>query len=824
MLWEIHALLPLRTHPVLPIDAILPALLASLATSPSVVLEAPPGAGKTTRVPPALLPHVPGEIIVLEPRRIAARLAAHRVADEHGEPIGETIGYQVRFEEKSGPRTRLRFVTEGILTRRLISDPQLRGVSAVVLDEFHERHLDGDLALALLKHLQQTTRRDLRLIVMSATLEADPVARFLGNCPVLRSQGRLFPIDVRHAPYSPDPLSEQVRRAVDSLTDERRSGHMLVFLPGLAEIRRAMSACGDLAQRNGLTLLPLHGDLSPAEQDRAVNPGAPGERKVIFSTNVAETSVTVEGVNAVIDTGLARMVSVSAWNGLPSLRVGRISKASATQRAGRAGRTSPGVVLRLYPEADFSLRPDHDTPEILRADLTQLLLTLRASGVAHPGDLHWLDAPPEAAVAAAETLLSRLGAAGDRAAQLARLPVAPRLAALVLAAEARGVGEDGCRAAALLGAGIRPQSTDLLAALDEPADSRVRQHLTQLRRAARPRPQSAPNDDALLMAVLAAFPDRVARRRSGAQVLLSNGNSAEIAANDGPRSTRNAAASHPTAPAYEFMVALEAETRDDKPLPLIRLTARIEPEWLLDLFPDRIADTSATVWNRSAERAEQVNTLRYDALVLDETRGPAPPAAAAALLAEKALDGGLDGLASFADRDALVNLLARLHFAGLATPGNDTPDLTAAVTAFCAQNDLRSFADLRSAGPALLASLEAAAGARQLAQLAPATVRLPSGRHTPVHYDEGKPPWIASRLQDFFGVRETPRVGRERTPLVVHLLAPNHRALQTTTDLAGFWQRLYPQVRKELMRRYPRHSWPEDPLTAEPTARPLPRK
>lgn len=776
----------MTSKPTLPVDELLPQIVASLEHTPNLVLEAAPGAGKTTRVPPALLNLVRGEVIVLEPRRIAARLAARRVAAERGEEVGETIGYQVRFEDRTSPRTRLRFVTEGVLTRRLISDPQLKEVDAVVLDEFHERHLDGDLALALLKRLQQT-RPELRLVVMSATLDAAPVAHFLGDCPVLRSQGRAFPLTVRHLPYSPDPLGAQVRRAVEQLNREGETGHILTFLPGLAEIRRAQRECEPLAHAAGMLVLPLHGDLPPAEQDRAVSPSR--QRKLLLATNVAESSVTVEGVTAVIDSGFARFASYSPWTGLPTLRVGRVSKASARQRAGRAGRTGPGQVLRLFPEEDFSLRNEQDPPEILRADLAHLVLTLRALGL-HANDLEWLDAPPPESLQTAESLLTALGAEGEMARRLARFPVAPRLARIVVEAVDRGVAEAGCRAAALLGLNARLEKTDLLEALetrlDPPTAARWRQHTDQLLRAAGPRRESRDDDQALLLSVLAGFPDRVARRRAGNQIFLANGVSAELAG---------------TPPQYEFLLALDAEERDDKPQPLVRLTARLEPEWLLDLFPDRVLERTTVEWQRNGERVEQVSALVYDKLTLEESRVPATGDAAAALLAEKALEAGLE---RFLDAEALENFRERVRFAGL-----QLPSPAEALQELC--TGLRSFAELREAASGLLPLLESKLDTRRLQELAPTTLRLPSGRQTRVHYEADRPPWIASRLQDFFGMTETPRLGPERTPVVIHLLAPNQRAVQTTTDLAGFWQRLYPTVRRELMRRYPRHQWPEKP-------------
>ncbi len=770
--------------PALPVDAILPAIVESLELQPNLVIVAPPGAGKTTRVPPAFLGLVSGDVVVLEPRRIAARLAARRVASELGEPLGGTVGYQVRFEEAIGPRTRLRFVTEGVLTRRLLSDPQLKGVDAVVLDEFHERHLESDLALALLKRLQRT-RRDLRIVVMSATLDADPVAQYLYGCPIVKSEGKLFDLSIRHLPYSPEPLEARVRDALELLVDSGHSGDTLVFLPGAVEIRRAMRACDAIARRANLLVLPLHGSLPPKVQDRALSPAS--QQKAILATNVAESSITVEGVTAVIDSGLTRFATYSPWSGLPTLQVGRVSKASAKQRAGRAGRTAPGRVLRLYTEEDYSRRPEQDAPEILRSDLSQLCLSLRAMGIPHVRDVAWLDAPAEAAVEQAESLLDRLDARGEMAHRLARYPLPPRLSRILVEAVERGVGEDGCVAVALLGSGVRVEKNDLLAALDMELDHRVQQHAAQLRRIARISAEKKHNDDALLMSVLAGFPDRVARLRAGKQVLLSTGASAELAGEP---------------PQYEFMVAVDAEDRKEKPLPLVRMTSRLQPEWLIDLFPDRVQDRSNVVWNHVAERVDAVSALLYDDLVIQESRGAVPdPQAAAELLAQKAMEAGIE---RFIDVEALNDFTGRVEFAGLAPP-----DIQEALRELC--TGLRSFAELKKAAADLVSVLEHKVGARRFRELAPESVRLQKGRQTKIHYEHGKPPWIASRLQDFFGMRDTPRIGPDRTPVVVHLLAPNQRAVQTTTDLAGFWERLYPEVRRELMRRYPRHAWPERP-------------
>jgi ATP-dependent helicase HrpB len=444
-------------------------------------------------------------------------------------------------------------------------------------------------------------------------------------------------------------------------------------------------------------------------------------------------------------------------------------------------------VLRLYTMEDYLRRPEHDEPDIVRSELSQLCLALRAMRTGPIDEIDWLDAPPAAAVERAAVLLDRLGATGAMVQQLARLPLHPRLSRILTAAMERGVGEDGCIAAALLGSGARSEKNDLLAAMDADQDYRTRQQVEQLRRIARPAKQTQHNDDALLMSVLAGFPDRIARRRAGSQVLLSTGASAEVAGEP---------------PRYEFMVAADAEDRKDKPLPLIRMAARIEPEWLIELFPDRVREQSSVEWNRLAERVEAVSALLYDELVIQESRGAMPDAEAAAqLLARKALETGID---RFVEKDALDEFLARVEFAGF-----EAPDIPQALHEVCL--GLRSFSELKSAAAKFIAMLERKMLARPLDEIAPARIRLANGRQTKVHYESGKPPWIASRLQDFFGMRETPRIGLERTPVTVHLLAPNQRAVQTTTDLAGFWERLYPQVRRELMRRYPRHAWPERP-------------
>ena len=760
----------------LPVDDVLPQIVASLRTNPNLVIEAPPGAGKTTRVPPALLEF--GNVVVLEPRRLATRMAARRVAQEMNEPVGETVGYQVRFEEVSSPRTRLRFVTEGVLTRRLLSDPELKGVSTVVLDEFHERHLDADLALALLRLLQQ--RRDLRLVVMSATLDGAAVSKYLGDCPLVRSEGRLYPIEIAYTPHSSAPLEEQVASAITRLG--ALTGDVLVFLPGAAEIRRATRACEPLANRQGALLISLHGDLSPEEQDRAVTPAPGGQRKIILSTNVAESSVTIEGVTAVIDSGLARIAKDSPWTGISSLEVARIGKQSATQRAGRAGRTSPGRVIRLYPQEDFGRRPDAETPEILHRELSGLVLELASMKVPVEA-VPWFDPPPASALEAARQMLTRLGAF-DRVRELSRFPVHPRIATLVLEG-----GRDACPLAAAISDGERVESADVFdLRCDLPHTRRL---AAQLRHLAPAKPRLD-----LHQALLRAFPDRVARRRDRRELLLVGGGSATL-----PEAAHGLAKS-------QFLVAIDLEERKERGLPLVRLAATIEPEALIELFPERVTERAAVEWNKTAERVESTNALLFDNLVIEESRsGAVDPQAAAALLAAKASEAGIE---RFTDPELLAALIARVEFASHHAPSLPALDLERALTMVC--TGLRSFADLKQVDfPAALMAQLSTEQRRVLDIVAPDRWKLAAGRTARVNYSRDKDPWLESRLQDFFGMTESPRVANGKVPLVLNLLAPNQRPVQTTTDLAGFWVKWYPQIRKELMRRYPRHKWPEIP-------------
>ena len=818
----------------LPIDPLLPVLVDSLRSRPNLVLQADPGAGKTTRVPSALLDAGllgAGECWILEPRRLAARLAATRVAEELGEPLGQRAGYAVRFEQKVSRETRLRFVTEGLLLRRLQGDPQLQGIAAVVLDEFHERHLHTDLALTLLRRLQRTRRPDLRLVVMSATLDPGPVAAYL-DAAVLQSEGRSFPVETSFLPRPDDrPVEVQVAEALDRLYGEGLRGHTLVFLPGAAEIRACLKGCEVVATRRGLSLRPLHGDLAPNAQAHAL--AASEQPKVILSTNVAESSVTLDGIGAVVDSGLGREASHSPWSGLSGLRTVRISQARCIQRTGRAGRTGPGRCLRLYPEADYTARPAFDTPELQRADLAEPLLSLHGMGIPDPAGLAWFEAPPATALGAAEALLTRLGALESGSLtptgrRMANLPLHPRLARLAVAGADLGIPQLALRAAALLETGSltarqgldrAPVKTghgadsDLLlrldqleeagaagfgagacraAGLDAAAVQRARRAVQSL---ARLLPSPAEPGDAelrLLQALLWAYPDRVGQLSANGTCAFAGGGGARL--DPGSRVRRPG-----------LILALEAEAMKQGTggQTLIRVASRCEGDWLLEAFPERLEAVDEVLFNPGAARVERRSETRYEGLSIDVGRAPADPAdpRVAVLLAQALRDRALD--------ETPARYLARLAFLRKHRPDLGLPEdlLGPLLTGACTgRTTLREVQDVD--WPGALRQAFPAETLRLLEAWAPETIQLPKGRPAKVHYEDD-PPWIAARLQEFWGLKKTPTVAGGAVPLVLHLLAPNMRALQVTTDLAGFWQRVYKELRPALSRRYPKHHWPE---------------
>ncbi len=845
----------------LPIDEVLASLVGAVRARGAAVLVAPPGAGKTTRVPGALLDAGlagAGDVVVLEPRRLAARLAAARVASERGARLGDEVGYEVRFDRRTGAGTRIRFVTEGVLTRQLLADPQLRGTGIVVLDELHERHLAGDLALALCQRLRRGARPDLKIVAMSATIDPGPVAAFL-DAPVIVSEGRTFPVDVEHAAAPDDrPVGKQVSAAVRRLVSEGLDGDVLVFLPGAGEIRRTAEDVAEIAERAGLLVLPLHGDLSADEQDRAV--ARAERRKLILATNVAETSVTIDGVVAVIDAGTARVARHSPWSGMPSLVIEPISRASATQRAGRAGRTRPGRALRLYTRHDHDTRRERDAPEIARADLAEAALELHAAGFAALADFPWFEAPPGAASAAADELLRRLGAVDERGAvtatgrRMLRFPAHPRQARLLVEAERRGVAREGAVLAALLGAReLRSErrgpgaaariaaDSDLIEDLDALLDARhggmkphrlrdlgldvatamgVDRAARQLERLARDEAAAPPTevavDEALLISILAGYPDRLGRRR-GRSPQRAKASGVDALGRDAAEIIFAAGGSGTLAPSSvvldaELVVAVDAAEASRGKVS-IRRASRVEPLWLLDLYPERVADRDELVWNRDAERVERAQRTTFDGLAIDEHLDPAAARLdprAGEVLAREALAAGIE---RFIDAERLAGWRNRVAFAAAHVPGLAPPD-DAALAALLARacEGMTSFAELRKAS--LLDLLDGAIAEHRAAldRAAPTHIQL-RARRVAVHYEPDRPPWIASRLQDFFGLSRGPAVAGGRVPLVLHLLAPNQRPVQVTQDLPGFWQRHYPDLRRQLMRRYPKHAWPEDPMT-----------
>jgi ATP-dependent helicase HrpB len=756
----------------LPIDPHLPAVVAALRGRRAAVVVAPAGAGKTTRVPPALAAAF-GPTFVLQPRRVAARALARRIASEQGWTLGEEAGWQVRGDRRFSARTRILVATEGVLTARLVADPLLEGWAVVVLDEFHERSIHADLALALARQAWRA-RADLRLAVMSATLDAGPVAAYLDGCPVIEAQGRPYPVHVAYAPET--TVADGVRARLRD-----GAGDVLAFLPGAAEIRRATAELGGV----DADVLPLHGGLDAEAQDAALRPGP--RRRVILATNIAETSLTVEGVREVVDSGLHRVARYDAARAIDRLETERVPRDSAEQRTGRAGRTAPGHALRLWDARDV-LR-DRREPDVARVDLAGPLLDVVAWG-GDPLAFEWLERPDPARVQAALALLQRLGATEGRAItawgeRMRRLPLHPRLARLLL-------GDGGSARAAAVCAGLAERlpplpartlaaDSDLLLLADAVSllPPRVRELARELQAAAEGAGAHDASDARFLRAVLAAYPDRVARRRErgGQRLALSSGAGAVLARESAVRA--------------EFLVAVEL-TAGDAGEPLVRLASAIEPEWLTPSAREREhwfdAESGAV---RARER------VLYDRLVIAE-RSVAPDAEEAAAVLERELLGGrLD--------DAAQAVLRRARFAGVEV------DLPRIVREACAGQSRLPVLDIAAALPF--------AARRELDRLAPERLRVPSGREVALEYREDGTVAASVKLQELFGLAETPRLGPRAEPVLLLLLAPNGRPVQTTRDLRSFWERTYPEVRKELRGRYPRHPWPEDPWTAAPTAR-----
>jgi ATP-dependent helicase HrpB len=837
----------------LPIDAALSELRAALQRTDAVVLEAPPGAGKSTVVPLALLqePWVRGRrLLMLEPRRIAARAVAARMARTLSEPVGRTVGFRTRFETRVGRETRIEVVTEGVLTRMLQSDPALEGVAAVILDEFHERSLQADLGLALCLDARDALDLDLRLVVMSATLDGAAVAALLGGAqtpaPRVMAAGRAFPVDVRYVgrglPLLPDGTDSPERAVVQAV---RRAladapGDMLVFLPGAAEIRRvaAMLDGGAAREPGWPRVLPLHGELDAAAQDTVLQPDPEGRRRVILATNIAETSLTIAGIRIVVDSGLVRRSLFDPGTGMSRLETQRISRASAEQRAGRAGRLAPGVCYRLWSEGSQRSLGATTPAEILESDLAPLALELARWGDGSGAALRWLDPPPEATLAVARDLLRRLGAIDERGRllphgrALATLPTHPRLAQMLEVAATHGALELGVDLAALLSerdllrggdADIATRLALLRAGGGDPATLRRVRHvaaqLTRLMtRAERPARRRAdpPRRASAGLLLAAAYPDRIGRRRPGnaSRYTLTTGRGVEfVSANALTR--------------CEFIVAVDVDDRDRDGR--IRLAASIERAEIDVVWGERIVRRTEVEWSAREEAVVARRVERLDELVLDEkplNPPPPEPALRAMLQGIRSL-----GLAALRWDEECRQFVARVRFLGslsgtgaLSPRAADWPEFTDEALLDAIEEWLAPWltgVTRRSqlARVPLLEALRDRLGRERLQQLdalAPTHVALPVGTRARIDYVDDLAPVAEMRLQEVFGLAATPVIGGGRVPLTFRLLSPAQRPLQVTRDLAGFWRNTYAEVRKDMRGRYPKHYWPENPLEAEP--------
>lgn len=878
---------------ILPIDALLPAIIEHLQHHNNLVLQAPPGAGKSTRVPPALLDAGlagSGLSLLLEPRRVAARATAKRIASERNTPLGQEIGYQVRFDNRTSKNTRLSVITEGILTRRLQSDPFLEGVNIVILDEFHERSLHTDLAVAFLKDLQQV-RDDLKIIVMSATIATDEIARFL-DCKTLQSHGRTFPVAVEYLAQPPtQPIEIEAAHAVQRLaSNPQDTGDVLVFLPGAGEIHRCEAALKPWAAQAGFDVFPLYSALPPEQQDRAIEPRQPdSRRKIVLATNIAETSLTIDGVTTVIDSGLARQMRMSPASGLDQLELTHISLASATQRAGRAGRTQPGRALRLWTHAFEHRMNEFDAPEITRVDITAPILEVIAWSGQNPADFAWFEAPPTHNIERACSLLQQLGALQppeskqfrltDLGRQILELPTHPRLARMLIEGQNTGcpkTTELTARAAAILSerdfvtqtAHDAPTTdSDLLLRAEILPDaakgrsqsarlhgleihtgraSRTLEAFQQLHRVlkqssnpktTRPNQHPTQNHDpetATLRAIATAFPDRVCiaqdstntpNQETNRRYTMTGGEPLVLATESTVRNAQLLVAS-------AIGGQLHAHHRNRELIgnvpsrALIRQASRIEHAWLDELYPGRHTRHVSITFDDQRERVMAFERESFDQITLSETIIPINQAADDALiartLAKKASESLHKTFAATNDSQQFINRLSALRtwFPELEIPDfftyqepdpNQPPSI---LLQLCWGK--RNFDALRRIDlPNTLKNYLTHTQLQTLDQQIPSHFTVPSGSQIRIDYQPDQPPILAVRIQEIFGLTTTPTIANGRIPLTLHLLAPNYRPAQVTQDLPSFWTNTYPEIRKELRARYPRHPWPEDPTTAQ---------
>ena len=800
-----------------PVDAVIPRLSAALAAGPAALLVAEPGAGKTTRVPLKLLdaPWLEGrKIVMLEPRRLAARAAARRMAETLGEDIGETVGYAVRLDRRVSARTRIEVVTEGILTRRLQSDPDLAGTGLVIFDEFHERSLDGDLGLALTLDVQRGLRDDLRILVMSATLDASRVAAHLNHAPVIDAPGRVYPVETRYLDKAQrQTISADAARAVHRALDETAQG-ILVFLPGEAEIRRTEETLTASALPRGTVVRPLYGAMGFADQDAAIRASGPGERKIVLATTIAETSLTIDGIGAVIDTGFKRVPRFDPASGMTALETARVSLAAAGQRRGRAGRLGPGVCYRLWPEAETRALAPHDQPEILVADLCPLVLELAAWGVAEAHALPWLDPPPAAAFAQAQDLLKRLEAI-DRDGRITpmgkamvKLPLHPRLAHMVV----RGNSLLACDLAAMLSErdGLGRQAgadiTERLAQVRGQPRDRIRAAARQIARIAGIRESDSGPSPGVLIAL--AFPDRIAQARGGERrYRLSGGGGAELAQHD-------ALAVHD----WLAVATTDGASGGQK----IFLAAPLSLMEIEDSFAGQIESCDDVKWDGRAKAVTALRSRRLGALVLEEKPiANTDPELIAGAMTEGLRDLGLDSLPW---SDGARALKARVMFLRRTCPDDGWPDLSSGhllatlegwLTPYLAGISRKAHLDRLDMHQIVLAMIPHDL-LRKLDRLAPVRIEVPSGADVRIDYDTEGDPVLRVRLQEMFGLARTPSIADGHSPLRIELLSPAGRPLAVTQSLETFWTNGYPSVRADMRGRYPKHAWPEDPLNAAP--------
>ncbi|QHI80731.1 ATP-dependent helicase HrpB [Serratia sp. NGAS9] len=804
----------------MPVSAVLDELLAALQSAPQVLLHAPTGAGKSTWLPLQILAKagLPGRIIMLEPRRLAAKNVAYRLAQQLGEEPGQTVGYRMRAESKSGPQTRLEVVTEGILTRMLQQDAELQGVSLVILDEFHERSLQADLALALLLDVQQGLRDDLKLLIMSATLDNVRMTQLLPQAPVVVSEGRSFPVERLYQPLaSHQRLEDGVAAAVKRLLAEQ-PGSLLLFLPGVAEINRVLERLtGEVA--SDTDLCPLYGALPLAQQQKAIQPAAPGRRKVVLATNIAETSLTIEGIRLVVDSGLERVARYDVRNGLTRLATQRISQASMVQRAGRAGRLEPGLCWHLFAKEQAERAAEHAEPEILQSDLTGFWLELLQWGCHDPAQLTWLDAPPTTALAAARALLHRLGATDDGGKltapgrQMAALGCEPRLAAMLVAGAA--LSADGLATAALLAALLeeppRGGQMDIGYWLSR-LQPNWRQRAAQLTKRL---PQRAGQVDVDLAPRLLAqaFTDRIAQRRGqDGRYLLANGLGAAMNQDE-------------TLSRAPWLIVPSLLQGHNSPDARILLALPVDIEALAAQLPAIVTQRTAVEWDEEkgtlrAWKRQQIGRLTLRAQPLAK---PADEELQQALLDWVRAQG----LAVLNWEGAAEQLRVRLQCAQAWLPEAEWPamdeePLLAALEQWLlpSLNGVRDLRGLKQVNIAeALSRLLDWQQKQRLDNALPTHYTVPTGSRLPIRYEAGKPPALAVRLQEVFGEQRSPMLAEGRIPVVLELLSPAHRPLQITGDLAAFWQGAYREVQKEMKGRYPKHVWPDDPATAVPTRR-----